>query len=91
MLVLLIKPKQAMQNKIDCSIVIPLYIYNEEKNLPELQERLSKALKQLKESWKIIYVDDGSCDSSPSLLKDFHQNDSKEPPSKLGGILGIFL
>lgn len=64
-----------MQKKIDISIVIPLY--NEEKSLPELHERLVRILGSLKETWEIIFIDDGSRDSSPDLLRSFFQKDKK--------------
>ena len=51
------------------SIVIP--IYNEEKNLPLLHERLQKALQSMKRPYEIIFVDDGSRDRSLEILKSF--------------------
>lgn len=55
------------------SIVIPFF--NEENNLEELQRELSKVLKNFKQDFEIIYINDGSTDSSVeklsvSLLKD---------------------
>lgn len=64
-----------MKNKIDFSVIIPAY--NEEKSLPELQERLNRFLNQRGETWEIIYVDDGSTDGSPVILKEFHEKSSK--------------
>lgn len=64
-----------MKNKIDFSVIIPAF--NEEKSLPELQERLNRSLNQRGETWEIIYVDDGSTDGSPLILKEFHEKSSK--------------
>lgn len=57
------------------SVVVPLY--NEEDNLEPLNNRLSKALNSLGTEYEIIYIDDGSKDNSPNLLKEFNQKDSR--------------
>lgn len=57
------------------SIVIP--IFNEEKILPVLFDRLSGVLKQLNVSYEVIFVDDGSIDNSLTLLKEFARDDSR--------------
>lgn len=55
------------------SVVIPLY--NEEDSLRELEQRLDKQLKEMAgESYEIIFVDDGSKDSSFAVLKELHAN-----------------
>lgn len=51
------------------SVVIP--VYNEEKNLPFLHERLQKALQSMKRPYEIVFVDDGSRDGSLGILKSF--------------------
>ncbi|MGZ5049995.1 MAG: glycosyltransferase [Methylobacter sp.] len=56
----------------DVSIVIP--VYNEEAVLPLLFDRLYPVLENLKHRCEIIFVDDGSHDRSPALLrKQFQQ------------------
>lgn len=61
-----------MQNdKPYLSVVIP--VFNEEENLLELHARLLATLKPLGQTFEIIYVDDGSRDTSWSLLDKFHQ------------------
>lgn len=50
------------------NVIIPLY--NEEGNLKTLFEELTKALKGIK--YTLIFVDDGSSDSSLKELKDFY-------------------
>ena len=54
---------------MDISVVVP--VFNEEENLPELVQRLSQVLKNLKKPYEIIFVDDGSSDQSPEILKQF--------------------
>ena len=51
----------------DISVVIP--VYNEEAVLPALFARLYAALDQLKRSYEIIFIDDGSRDRSAALLR----------------------
>lgn len=53
---------------MELSIVIPLF--NEEETLPLLQEKLHSVCESLSCEYEIIYVDDGSTDSSLEVLKD---------------------
>ena len=48
------------------SVVIP--VYNEVDNLIPLTEKLLKIIPRLKESWEIIFVDDGSNDGSTKKI-----------------------
>jgi len=57
------------------SAVIP--VYNEEGNLPELNERMIKALDSIGKSWELIYVDDGSADKSLELLTGYAAKDKR--------------
>jgi undecaprenyl-phosphate 4-deoxy-4-formamido-L-arabinose transferase len=50
------------------SVVIP--VYNEEAGLPGLFARLYPALDALKESYEIVFVDDGSKDRSVAILRE---------------------
>jgi glycosyltransferase involved in cell wall biosynthesis len=52
---------------MELSVVVPLF--NEEQNLVPLQERLHTVCEQISRAYEIIYVDDGSTDSSPEILK----------------------
>jgi undecaprenyl-phosphate 4-deoxy-4-formamido-L-arabinose transferase len=52
---------------LDLSVVIP--VYNEEKSLPLLQDRLFPALDALGKSYEVIFVNDGSKDNSQAELE----------------------
>jgi undecaprenyl-phosphate 4-deoxy-4-formamido-L-arabinose transferase len=58
-----------MDREVMISIVIP--VYNEEANLPELMKRIRPVMESLGKSYEIIFIDDGSSDSSLSFLKGF--------------------
>ncbi len=53
---------QKLEKTIDISVVIP--IYNESKILPELHKRLTDAVKQVSQNYELIFINDGSKDSS---------------------------
>jgi len=57
------------------SVVIP--IYNEQEIIPELRERLSAALATSGEPWEVIFVDDGSQDTSAALIRSAHREDAR--------------
>jgi undecaprenyl-phosphate 4-deoxy-4-formamido-L-arabinose transferase len=50
------------------SVVVP--VYNEEANLPRLLPRLVPVLQGLGRPWEVVFVDDGSRDRSPELLRE---------------------
>ena len=54
------------------ALIIP--VYNEQENLPELMRRLLPVMQGLKRSFEIIFIDDGSRDSSLEILKGFTQH-----------------
>ncbi len=55
------------------SLVIP--VYNEEENLPLLFDAIQNAMTPLKKSWEVIFVDDGSKDTSLDVLKSLAKKD----------------
>ena len=57
---------------INCSIIIP--IYNEEKTVSELWRRLYSVMKDLDGVNEVIFVNDGSVDSTFELLKDIYHS-----------------
>jgi len=56
------------------SVIVP--VFNEEENLKPLYARLTKVMKGLQEPYEIIFVDDGSTDSSFQILKSLHERDN---------------
>jgi len=51
----------------DISLVIP--VYNEEENLPVLAAEIRDAMSGVGRPYEVIYVDDGSTDDSPEVLR----------------------
>lgn len=51
-------------------IIVLLPAYNEEASLPSLMVKLKIALEQMKEEYKIIVCNDGSKDSTQSILEE---------------------
>lgn len=62
--------KATKSQDIDISIVVPLY--NEEESLKELTKAINKAL-SAKFSYEIIFVDDGSTDTSFQVIKELSE------------------
>lgn len=60
---------------IQLSIVVP--VYNEEENLRNLQVCLYKALSAMGLDYEVIYVDDGSSDSSFKILAEMAEQDKR--------------
>lgn len=56
------------------SIVVP--VFNEEKVLLEFYTRVTSILNNIKESYEIVFVNDGSVDNSLTILKELHAKDS---------------
>jgi len=57
------------------SVVIPLY--NEEDNIPVLYEKLKESLDPLEKEYEIVFVDDGSTDSTLPLLEEIQSRDKR--------------
>lgn len=58
----------------ELSIIIP--IYNEEKNIHKLYERLTGVIKQMNVSYEFVFINDGSRDNSIYLVKALAENDN---------------
>ena len=56
------------------SVVVP--IYNEEELVLRFHEAVAGALTDAVDEWEVVYVNDGSTDSSLELLKGLQSNDS---------------
>ena len=57
------------------SVVVPAY--NEEENIPILYEKLVKVLDSLGEEYEIVFVDDGSYDRTPEILRELAEKDRR--------------
>ena len=55
--------------KPEISVVIP--IYNEEESVQELVARIKEAFEKTKRTFEILFIDDGSTDSTLELLKKY--------------------
>jgi glycosyltransferase involved in cell wall biosynthesis len=56
---------------MDVSVIVPLY--NEEESLPELSEWIDRVCKEANLSYEIVFVDDGSTDTSWSVVEELIQ------------------
>ena len=56
---------------LELSIIIP--VYNERDNLVPLERKLEEELAKLRLSYEIIFVDDGSVDGSPHIIKSLRK------------------
>ena len=56
------------------SVVVP--IYNEEEIISQLHDAVVGAMKDMRESWEVVYVNDGSKDSSLQLLRNLQLTDT---------------
>jgi glycosyltransferase involved in cell wall biosynthesis len=66
------KPSKA---KPEISLILP--VYNEEENLNIQYDKIESALGKLKRSFEVIFVDDGSTDASPRILKEIAAKDRR--------------
>jgi len=62
------------ENKIDLSIVIP--IYNEKQSINSLYKNLNSVLPELDKSYEVILIDDGSMDETYDELLKIHQKNN---------------
>jgi glycosyltransferase involved in cell wall biosynthesis len=60
---------------VELSVVIP--VYNEEENLPLLWPELRGVLDGMGGTFEVIFVDDGSRDRSPELIRGMRDTDSR--------------
>ncbi len=62
-------------NRPTLSVVVPLY--NEAENIAELYRRLSQSLSSPVADYELLFVDDGSRDMTPTLLRGIQQHDPR--------------
>jgi polyisoprenyl-phosphate glycosyltransferase len=66
---------EVMPTRILYSIVVP--VYNEEQVLPTFYQRLTHVMDGLGEPFEMIFVNDGSRDTSPVLLRELRAKDER--------------
>ena len=64
-----------MENKIEYSVVVP--VYNSENTLDELCERIRTIFKSITENYEVILVDDCSIDGSWEKMKNLREKDKR--------------
>ena len=64
------------KNTVEISIIIP--VYNEEENIQILYEEIRNSLDKLKKPYEIIFIDDGSSDTTFECLKNIKNREKKE-------------
>jgi undecaprenyl-phosphate 4-deoxy-4-formamido-L-arabinose transferase len=57
------------ENHIRVSVVVP--VFNERENLPELTSRLCSVMRQTKQGFELLFVNDGSTDDSGEFLREY--------------------
>lgn len=67
--------RQKSQTTVGLSIVVP--IYNEEENIPVLYKEIVDVLKNLKQEYEIVFVNDGSTDKSQTILSEIAVYDKR--------------
>lgn len=63
-----------MQHTFVC-LIIP--VYNEGENLSHLIQEITDAMESQKHSWQVLFIDDGSNDTSLATLRDSAANDAR--------------
>lgn len=63
----------SLRSEITISVVVPCY--NEQDVLAECHSRLSAVLRKIGDPYEIVFVNDGSSDRTPWLLRDLHGSD----------------
>jgi len=66
-----------MSNDIDIrySIVVPFF--NEQENIPPLYMKLTEVMDSIGEPYELVFVDDGSRDSTFRVLSDIYEHDRR--------------
>ena len=64
-----------MGKRDQVSIIVP--VFNEQDSLPRFSQEVKRALLSIDEDWELLFVNDGSTDSTLNLLKSLSQNDDR--------------
>ena len=57
------------------SIVVP--VFDEAANLPELYRRMRAVMEGLGEPWELVFVNDGSADDLPAIMRNMRSADER--------------
>ena len=68
------KITKTANDSLEVSIVIPMF--NEQENIDTLCTRLLKTMDSTKKNYEVIFIDDGSSDKTPSILRDWFKKRS---------------
>jgi glycosyltransferase involved in cell wall biosynthesis len=71
----------------ELSVVLPAF--NEEESLPQVWSEVSGVLDALGRSAEVIFVDDGSADATPDLVRSFRAADSRVRLIRLAANAGL--
>jgi dolichol-phosphate mannosyltransferase len=71
----------------ELSVVLPAF--NEEESLPQVWAEVSTVLDGLGRSAEIIFVDDGSADATPDIVRSFRASDSRVRLIRLAANAGL--
>jgi dolichol-phosphate mannosyltransferase len=66
-------PKHDPPEAVELTVVVP--VFDEEGNLDHLHERLTSVLENHEESYELLFIEDGSTDSSFAKLRALHESD----------------
>ena len=68
------RERESSVNRVEIlSVIVPAY--NEQEVLPEFHRRVSAVLQSLSMDYEIVYVNDGSKDSTLDVLRELQRND----------------
>jgi polyisoprenyl-phosphate glycosyltransferase len=69
------RPRSAVEGKRSVTLVVP--VFNEEKGLSSLVQRIERVMGQLDVVWDVLFVDDGSRDGTLAVLRSIHGRDAR--------------
>lgn len=70
-------PRAPSSNDCTPTLSVILPIFNEAESLPVLYHRLTQVLRRSEEGYELIFVNDGSSDRSPELLRELVEQDPR--------------
>jgi len=62
-----------MESRLDLSIIVP--VYNEEENIEPMHREITEVMKTLSAGYELVFVNDGSVDSTAQKLEEIQKND----------------